>query len=74
MHPKNEQNRGSTLRPRHLNPMDVLRNVFTSRISRRFLLTSVWILFFNTLIYCQNLALLNDGLVQLVSPSLFIIA
>ena len=29
MHPKNEQNRSSTLGPRHLNPMDILRNVFT---------------------------------------------
>ena len=28
MHPKNEQNRSSTLGPRHLNPMDILRNVF----------------------------------------------
>ena len=30
---------------RHLNPMDILRNVFTSRISSRFLLTVVWIYF-----------------------------
>ena len=48
-HPKNEQYRGSALGPRHLNPMDILRNVFTSRISSRFLLTAVWILFFNSL-------------------------
>ena len=54
MHPKNEENCSSTLGPRHLNTMEILRNVFTSRISSRFLLTSVWILFFNPLIYCQN--------------------
>ena len=29
MYPKNEQNRRSTLGPRHLNPMDILRNDFT---------------------------------------------
>ena len=54
VHPKNEQNCRSTLGPLHLNPMDILRNVFISRISSRFLLTAVWILFFNRLIYCQN--------------------
>ena len=53
-HPKNEQYRSSTLGPRHLNPMDILRNVFTSRTFSRFLLTAVWILFFNSLIYCQK--------------------
>ena len=47
MHPKNEQNRSSTLVPWHSNPMDILRNVFTSRISPKFLLTAVGILFFN---------------------------
>ena len=41
MHPKNEQNRSSTLGPRRLNPTEILRNVFTSRISSRFLLTAV---------------------------------
>ena len=45
-HPENEQNRSSTLGPRHLNPMDISKNVFTLRISSRFLLTAVWILFF----------------------------
>ena len=69
-HPQNKQNRSSTLGPLHLNPMDILRSVFTSRISSRILLTAVWILFFNPLIYRQNLALLKDGLVQHVSPSL----
>ena len=58
MHPKNEQNRsstlGPTLGPRQLNPMDILRNVFTSGIFSRFLLTAVWISFYNSLIYCQN--------------------
>ena len=39
---------------RHLNPMDILRNVFTSGISSRFLLTAVWVLFYNPLKYCQN--------------------
>ena len=29
MYPQNEQNRSSTLRPLHLNPMDILRSVFT---------------------------------------------
>ena len=70
MHPKNEQNPGSTLAPRHLNPMNILRNVFTSRICSRFLLTALWILLLKPLIYCQNYALLKDGLVQHVSPSL----
>ena len=51
---KNEQNRMSTSGPLHLNPMDILRNVFTSRISSRFVLTVVWILIFNPLIYCHN--------------------
>ena len=37
----NEQNRSSTLGPLDLNPMDILRNVFISRISSRFLLTTV---------------------------------
>ena len=32
MHPKNEQNPSSTLGPRHLNHVDNLKNVFTSRI------------------------------------------
>ena len=49
----NEQNRGSNLGPLNLNPMDIL-SVFTSTISSKFLLTAVWILFFNPLIYCQN--------------------
>ena len=53
-YPKNEQNRSSTLGPLNLSPMDILRNVFTSRISSRFLLTAVWILFFNPVIYFQN--------------------
>ena len=48
-HPQNEQNRSSTLGPLHLNPMDILRSNFTrgftSRISSRFLVTAVWILF-----------------------------
>ena len=44
-HPKNEQNCSSTSEPRHLNPMDILRNVFTSRIFSRLLLTVVWVLF-----------------------------
>ena len=48
-HPQNEQNRSSTLGPLDLNHMDILRSVFTSRISSRFLLTAVWILFFNPL-------------------------
>ena len=52
-HPKNEQNRSFTLGLRHLNPMDILRNAFTLRISSGFLLTFVSILFFNPLIYCQ---------------------
>ena len=51
---KNEQNLSSTLGPWHLNPMDILMNVFTSRLSSRFLLTAVWILVFNPLIYCQK--------------------
>ena len=54
MHPKNEQNRGPTLGPRHLNPMDNLRNAFTTRISSRFLLTAVWIIFFNPFMYRLN--------------------
>ena len=70
MHLKTKQNRNSTLRPQHLNPMDILKNVFESRVSSRYLLTTVWISFFNRLIYCQNQALLKDGLVQHVSPSL----
>ena len=37
----------STLGPLPLNPMDILRSVFTSRISSRFSLTAVWIIFFN---------------------------
>ena len=37
MDPKNEQNSNSTLGPGQLNPMDILKNVFTSR----FLLTAV---------------------------------
>ena len=45
-HPQNEQNRSYTLGRLDLNPMDILKNVFTSRISSRFLLTDVWILFF----------------------------
>ena len=53
-HPQNEQNRSYTLGPLDLNPMDILRSVFTSRISSKFLLTAVWILLFNPLIYCQN--------------------
>ena len=48
---KNEQNRSATLGPRNLNRLDILRDVFTSRISSGFLLTAVWILFFNLLIY-----------------------
>ena len=51
---KNEQSRTSTLGSRHLNPMDILKNVFTSRMSSRFLLTSVWIKFVNHLICRQN--------------------
>ena len=51
---KNEQSRTSTLGSRHINPMDILNNVFTSRISSRFLLTAVWILFVNHLVCCQN--------------------
>ena len=54
MHPQNEQNRSSTSGPLHFNPMDILKNVFTSRIPSRFLLTAVWILLFNPLTYCQN--------------------
>ena len=67
---KDEQKRSSAVGPRHLNPMHILRNVFTSRITSRFLLTAVWILLLNPSIYCQNLALLKDGLVQHVSSSL----
>ena len=51
---KNEQNLSSTLGPWHLNPMDILMNVFTSRLSSRFVLIAVWILVFNPLIYCQK--------------------
>ena len=40
-HHKNEQNSSSTLGPLHLNPMDILRNVFTSKISSRLFLTAV---------------------------------
>ena len=40
-YPKNEQNRSSTLGLSHLNSMDILRHLFTSRISSRFFLTSV---------------------------------
>ena len=54
MHPKNVQNLSSSLGPLHLNPMDILRNVFTSRISSRFLLTVVWILFFNPVTCCEK--------------------
>ena len=32
-HPQNEQNRSSTLGPLDLNPMHILRSVFTSRIT-----------------------------------------
>ena len=35
----------------NFNPIDILRNVFTSRLSSRFFLTAVWILFFNPVIY-----------------------
>ena len=51
-HPKIEQDLNSTLGHWHLNPMDILRNVFTSRISSTFLLTAVRILFINPLKYC----------------------
>ena len=34
MHPKHEQNRSSTLGPRHLNPMDILRNVLPQELLR----------------------------------------
>ena len=54
MSKKNELSRSSTFGPWHLNPMDILRNVCTSRISSRSLLTAVWILFLDPLIYCQN--------------------
>ena len=47
MHPKNVQNRSSTLGRLHLNPMHILRNVFTSRISSRSILTAVSNLFFS---------------------------
>ena len=50
-HHKTEQNRSSTSGPRYLNPMDILKNVFTSRVSSRCLLTTVCILYFNSLIY-----------------------
>ena len=49
-HPKNEQNHSSTLRPQHLNLVDILRNVFTSKISSRFFLAAVWIVFYNLLV------------------------
>ena len=37
MHPKNEQNRTSTLGPLHLNPMDILRNVLAEFLPQEFL-------------------------------------
>ena len=54
MDPKNEQNRNSTLGLWHLNPIDIMRHGFTSINSSRFLVTFVWILFLNPLIYFQN--------------------
>ena len=38
---QNEQNRSYTSGPLDLNPMDILKNAFTSRIFSRFLLTAV---------------------------------
>ena len=55
MHPKTEQNRSSTL-----GPVGILKDVCTSRVSSKYLLTTAWILVFNHLIYCQNYALLED--------------
>ena len=46
MHPKNEQNCSSSLGPRHLNPMKISKNVYKSKISSRFLLTTLRIVFF----------------------------
>ena len=46
---ENEQNRTSSLGPRKLNHMDILRDVFTSRISSSFLLIAVGTLFINHL-------------------------
>ena len=51
---KNEHNRSSTLGPRNLNHMDILRDVFISRIFSRFLQTAVWILFFNLSIFVKS--------------------
>ena len=75
-HPQNEQNRSSTLGPLHLNSMDILRSVFT----RGFYLKNLfkvprksWMDYINglnPLIYCHNWALLKDGLVQHVLPSI----
>ena len=39
--PENEQNRSFDSGPRHLSPIDISRNVLTSRIPLRFLLTAV---------------------------------
>ena len=35
-HPKNEQNRSATLGPRHLNPMNILRNVLSQEFPQGF--------------------------------------
>ena len=51
---ENKQNCSSTLGPQHLDPMDILSNVFTSRTSSRFLLIAV-LIFLNFLIYCQKI-------------------
>ena len=52
--PKNEQNRSSSLGPWHLNLMDNLKNVFTSRIFSRFHVTAVRTIFLDPLISWQN--------------------
>ena len=52
--PKNVQNRSSSLGPWHLNLMDNLKNVFTSRIFSRFDVTAVRTIFLDPLISWQN--------------------